>query len=58
MYGRRQMIRQGEGITSDLVVISSCSSNFFLSIQLKWGRGEVGGARLSSLYGAGVCSTM
>ena len=57
MYGRRQMIRQGEGITSDLVVISSCSSNFFLSIQLKWGRGE-GGARLSSLYGAGVCSTM
>ena len=37
-------------IASDLVVVLSCSSNLFLSIQLKWGMGGGGGVWLSSLY--------
>ena len=45
------MADQGEGIiASDLVVVLSCSSNLFLSIQLKWGMGVGEGVRLSSLY--------
>ena len=54
MYGRSGRRREGI-IASDLVVVLSCSSNLFLSIQLKWGMGVGGGVWLSSLYWVGVC---
>ena len=54
MYGRSGRRREGI-IASDLVVVLFCSSNLFLSIQLKWGMGVGGGVRLSSLYWVGVC---
>ena len=49
MYGRSGRRREGI-IASDLVEVLSCSSNLFLSIQLKWGIGVGGGVWLSSLY--------
>ena len=54
MYGRSWRRREGI-IASDLVVVLFCSSNLFLSIQLKWGMGVGGGVWLSSLYWVGVC---